>query len=63
MSVRYRFTIEIYGFTHSLRILQHVPPLFYACARAGRRFGGYTMTAGQRTNAEIQKTIEWDERR
>ena len=40
MSVRYGFTIEIYEFTHSLRILQHVSPLFYACAHDGRLFGG-----------------------
>ena len=39
MSVLYGFMIEIYGFMRK-RILQHVSPLFYACARAGRLFGG-----------------------
>ena len=58
MSVHYGFTIEIYGFANSLQILQRIFPLFYACAHDGRLFGGLMMTAGQRTNVEIQKTVE-----
>ena len=58
MSVHYGFTIEIYGFTDSLRILQRMFSHFYACARNGRLFRGLTMTAGQRMNVEIQKTVE-----
>ena len=39
----------------SLRILQHVSHLFYACTLDGRLFEGKMITAGQRMNAETNR--------